>query len=90
MSGALAVALLVELVGLLPVAQRKFLLSRAGRRAYGVRMARAQAAVARQQREYDRAAAEIAGVIEANNNAIAALRQQLAKLKAQGKVNQDN
>jgi len=45
MSGALAVALLVELVGLLPVAQIKFLLSRAGRRAYGVRMARAQATV---------------------------------------------
>ena len=36
MTGALAVALLVELVGLLPLAQIRFLLSRAGRRAYAV------------------------------------------------------
>lgn len=45
MTGLLAVALLVELVGLLPIAQIRFLMSRAGRRAYAVqaRLARAAA-----------------------------------------------
>ncbi len=36
MTSLVAVALIVEVVGLLPIVQIKFLMSRAGRRAYGV------------------------------------------------------
>ena len=36
MTALIAVALIVELVALLPIVQIKFLMTRAGRRAYGV------------------------------------------------------
>ena len=36
MSALVGVALIVEIVALLPIVQIKFLLTRAGRRAYGV------------------------------------------------------